>query len=202
MRQVLDFYSLFFPIAEGYSERAKSTVELLQNAEVTEFRVVTTPAKCVRDASFFIDQLSTRSISPEKICVNRAWMHPVPGTARAGLESDLLAWYRSVSQSHREAIEQLKESVGSKVASILVFNELERDVDGLEALEQIAAQDPVRQRLVRILTRFRRPGGAGRQRGRLVRGGTNLRLHAAGVGRPDAPVSFSPADRSQNAERW
>jgi anion-transporting ArsA/GET3 family ATPase len=142
VRQVLDFYSLFFPIAEGYSERAKSTVELLQNAHVTEFRVVTTPPKCVRDASFFIDQLATRGISPEKICVNRAWMHPTPDTARAGLESDLLAWYASVSQSHREAIEQLKESVGSKAGTILVFNELERDVDGLEALEQIAAQIP------------------------------------------------------------
>jgi len=45
-------------------------------------------------------------------------------------------------RGHREAIEQLEADVGSKVGRILIFNELERDVDGLDALEQIAAQIP------------------------------------------------------------
>ena len=143
VRQVLDFYSLFFPIAEGYSERAKKTVELLRNPKVTEFRIVSTPAKALRDVRFFVDELATRGISPEKVCVNRAWLHETPDALEGspdGLEGEILAWYRSVSQSHREAIAQLRATLGSRVGEILVFNELERDVDALDGLEQIAAQ--------------------------------------------------------------
>ena len=140
VRQVLDFYSLFFPVAEGYSERAKKTVEILRNPAITEFRIVSTPAKALRDATFFVDELATRGISPEKICVNRAWLHPDTMEPRTGLEGSILDWYQDVSRSHRAAIAELKAKLGSRVGEILVINELERDVDGLDALEKIASQ--------------------------------------------------------------
>src|SRR5262245_61747275 len=57
VRQVLDFYSLFVSIAEGYAERARATVELLKDPNITDFRVVTTPQKAMRDARFFHDSL-------------------------------------------------------------------------------------------------------------------------------------------------
>ena len=140
VRQVLDFYSLFFPVAEGYSERAKKTVEILRNPAITEFRIVSTPAKALRDATFFVDELATRGISPEKICVNRAWLHPDTMEPRTGLEGSILDWYQDVSRLHRAAIAELKAKLGSRVGEILVINELERDVDGLDALEKIASQ--------------------------------------------------------------
>ena len=52
----------------------------------------------------------------------------------------MLRWYKSVSDSHRESVWQLREKFGSVVREIQVFSELERDVDGLAALERLALQ--------------------------------------------------------------
>src|SRR5207244_10675925 len=61
VRQVLDFYSLFVSIAEGYAERTEKTVAMLKDPAVTEFRVVTTPQKALRDARFFHEELTSRN---------------------------------------------------------------------------------------------------------------------------------------------
>ena len=140
VRQVLDFYSLFYPIAEGYSSRARRTVALLRNPSVTEFRVVTTPPKALRDARFFLDELHRRKFALGMVCVNRAWQHAQPETAPEGLAADLLDWYRGVSAAQGEAIAKLRQAIGSKVGEIRILNELERDVDGLESLGRLADQ--------------------------------------------------------------
>src|SRR6185369_17709081 len=78
VRQILDFYSLFVSIAEGYAERAVKTVALLKDPAVTEFRVVTTPQKALRDARFFHEALSSRKFPIGALYVNRVWgLEPV-----------------------------------------------------------------------------------------------------------------------------
>ncbi len=140
VREILDFYSIFYPIAEGYARRAEKTVAMLRDPSITEFRVVTTPQKALRDAAFFTEALAERNFSVGTFCVNRAWLHPFPDTMPGGLEGEVLSWYRSVSDSHREAVWKLREQYGSIVKDIQVFSELERDVDGLSALERLAVQ--------------------------------------------------------------
>jgi anion-transporting ArsA/GET3 family ATPase len=140
VREILDFYSIFYPIAEGYARRAEKTVALLRDPSVTEFRVVTTPQKALRDAAFFTEALAERNFSIGTFCVNRAWLHPFPDTIPDGLEGEVLRWYKSVSDSHRDAVWQLREKFGNAVRDIQVFSELERDVDGLAALERLAVQ--------------------------------------------------------------
>lgn len=140
VREILDFYSIFYPIAEGYARRAEKTVAMLRDPSITEFRVVTTPQKALRDASFFTEALAERRFSIGTFCVNRAWLHSFPDKIPGGLEGEVLRWYKSVSDSHRDAIWQLREKFGNVVRDIQVFSELERDVDGLAALEQMAVQ--------------------------------------------------------------
>lgn len=143
VRQMLDFYSLFYPIAEGYSARARRTAALLRDPRVTEFRVVTTPAKAVRDAQFFIEALNKRRFAIGMICVNRTWHHALPEMTLEGLATELLDWYQSVSASHLSAIAKMREMYGSKVKEIRILNELARDVDGVESLRLLADQlDP------------------------------------------------------------
>jgi arsenite-transporting ATPase len=146
VRQMLDFYSLFYPIAEGYSNRARRTVSLLRDPGVTEFRVVTIPAKALRDARFFLDELHKRNFPIGMLCVNRAWQHAQPESAAEGLPAELLEWYRHVSESHRGAIAKVRQAAGGRVKEIRILSELDRDVDGLESLARLADQfEPARQ---------------------------------------------------------
>ncbi len=140
VRQLLDFYSLFYPIAEGYSDRARRTVALLRDPGITEFRVVTIPSKALRDTRFFFDELNKRKFAVSMVCVNRAWQHEQPEAAPEGLPAELLEWYRGVAASHQGAIEKLRHAIGSKVKEIRVLNELEHDVDGLDSLRDLADQ--------------------------------------------------------------
>jgi anion-transporting ArsA/GET3 family ATPase len=135
VRQILDFYSLFVSIAEGYSERARKTVALLKDPTVTEFRVVTTPQKALRDARFFTEALGSRKFKVSRLYVNRTWeVAPGPET-HDGLERRVMDWYNSVRASHLAALEQVQSAYGTAILRVVPLPELERDVDGLDALE-------------------------------------------------------------------
>ncbi len=140
VRQILDFYSLFYPIAEGYSKRAQKTVAMLRDPAVTEFRVVTTPQKALRDAAFFTDALNKRKFRIGAFCVNRAWLHPYPDTVPRGLAGEVLDWYKTVSDAHRKEIWKLKQGYAGQAREVQVFSELDQDVDGVRALEKLADQ--------------------------------------------------------------
>jgi anion-transporting ArsA/GET3 family ATPase len=140
VRQLVDFYSLFYPIAEGYSRRALRTVAMLRDPGITEFRVVTVPFKAMRDARFFIEELTRRAFGIGMLCVNRTWNHTQPETAPDLFAGELLDWYGGVSSSHLSAIAKLCQAVGPRVREIRVLNELERDVDGLDSLGLLADQ--------------------------------------------------------------
>jgi anion-transporting ArsA/GET3 family ATPase len=138
VRQVLDFYSLFVSIAEGYAERAQKTVALLKNPAVTEFRVVTTPQKAMRDAAYFHEALSSRKFPVGALLVNRVWgVEPVADYPE-GLARRVMDWYTSVRASHVAAIEQVRTAYSASIPRIASLPELEQDVDGLPALERIA----------------------------------------------------------------
>jgi anion-transporting ArsA/GET3 family ATPase len=137
VRQVLDFYSIFVKIAEGYAERAQKTVAMLKDPSVTEFRVVTTPQKAMRDARFFTDAMRERNFPIGALYINRVW-RPEAGAPLDGLAGGILDWYRGVREAQYAEIARVHEAFGSSVARIGELPEMERDVDGLAALERIA----------------------------------------------------------------
>jgi anion-transporting ArsA/GET3 family ATPase len=138
VKQILDFYSVFYGVAEGYAERAKRTAGLLRNARTTGFFVVTTPFKAARDTAFFRRELEARRFPLRSITVNRAWPRvdvELPPDASAQTR-DTLRWYQDVSEAHRTAWEKLRAEYPDRTLNLVP--ELPRDVDGLPALAQIA----------------------------------------------------------------
>src|SRR5205814_8582551 len=128
----------FVSIAEGYAERAQRTVAMLNNPAITEFRVVTTPQKAMRDAQFFHEALSSRNFPVGALYVNRVWgLEPCP-EYQDGLERRLMEWYASVRASHVAAVEGVRAAYGASIPYIASLPELEQDADGLHALERIA----------------------------------------------------------------
>ncbi|MBK9169770.1 MAG: ArsA family ATPase [Bryobacterales bacterium] len=138
VRQVLDFYSIFVSIAEGYAERAVKTVALLKDPAITEFRIVTTPRKAMRDTRFFLDALESRQFRTGGVFVNRTW--ELDGAAAGeGLVGSLAEWYAAVRQSHAAELDSLRGEFDARVPFIATLPELDSDVDGLPALERIGA---------------------------------------------------------------
>ncbi len=138
VRQVLDFYSIFVAVAEGYGARARKTVAMLRDPAITEFRVVTTPGKALRDARYFSDELESRKFRAGAFYVNRVWRLDPGAAPDEGLAAEVLEWYRDVSGSHAGALRDLEAGFGARVNRIVSVPELERDVDGLAELELIA----------------------------------------------------------------
>jgi anion-transporting ArsA/GET3 family ATPase len=140
VRQVLDFYSVFRTIAEGYGERAVRTSALFRNPDVTTFTIVTTPYKAPRDAEYFLRELKNRKFPAGCLIVNRVW--PEPGTelhtGSSALARNLVTWYRSVSMAQGRIWDKIGQDFSNRISRLLVLPELSKDVDGLEALHQIA----------------------------------------------------------------
>jgi anion-transporting ArsA/GET3 family ATPase len=138
VRQILDFYSLFLPVAEGYAARARKTVALFKDHAVTGFRVVSTPHKALRDTQFFEGELSQRGFQLTGLYINRVWEGEPALRNSSGLERELMDWYQSVRTSQLQEIERARAQFRHQVADIRALPEMERDVDGLEALEEMA----------------------------------------------------------------
>ena len=138
VRQILDFYSLFVSIAEGYAERARKTVALLKDPAVTEFRVVTTPQKALRDARFFHEALTSRKFPIGSLYVNRVWDREPGAEPGEGLAREVIEWYTAVRDSHLAAVRDVTAAYRDSIPIIRTLPELDRDVDGLQALERIA----------------------------------------------------------------
>lgn len=148
-RQVLDFFSIFRGIAEGYALRARHTAELLRDAQVTGFTVVTNPLKAIRDGEFFLQELQRRKLRVETLIVNRVWPRfsatdlalpaesPQHAATRAALQSTI-AWYDAVSSSHKTVWEHTRSAFSSAIPQLLQVPELPEDVAGLPALQHVA----------------------------------------------------------------
>lgn len=140
VREVLDFYSIFVAIAEGYSERARKTLKLLRDPNVTEFRVVSTPPKAYRDTAFYLAEMDKRGFRPGVFFVNRVWPREPAAAVPPGFAADVLDWYRDVSGSHEQAVQAVTRDFGHRVRRFAALPEMERDIDGVEALSAIAAK--------------------------------------------------------------
>ena len=148
-RQVLDFFSVFRGVAEGYAHRARHTAELLRDPAVTTFTVVTNPLKAVRDADFFIQELERRQFRVSNLVVNRVWPRfPLPDLNQlpaAGLDDaarealgGTLAWYDAVSSSHHTVWNHLQSTLSARIPHLTQAPELPEDIAGLPALQHIA----------------------------------------------------------------
>ena len=139
VRQVLDFYSLFLSNAEGYAHRAERTLALLRNPAITDFRVVTTPQKALRDARYFSKELADRNFRLGAYYVNRVWEKAPTAPRGEGIAGELMDWYTDIRASHMEAIAHLQAFTQTPVNAL---PELPQDVDGLETLRPLAERLP------------------------------------------------------------
>jgi anion-transporting ArsA/GET3 family ATPase len=139
-RDILEFYSAFIDVAEGYAAEAGRTLEMLRDAEITSFTVVTTPSKARRDGQYFSEELRKRKFYIESLVVNRVW--PRLGVKAAGDMTGeaqaLVTWYNSVSAAHQKAWAEAGSAYAATIPRVLQMRELATDIDGLPALFQIA----------------------------------------------------------------
>lgn len=138
VRQILDFYSIFVHVAEGYAHRARDTVRLLKDPQAAEFRIVTTPQKALRDAEFFSTALASRGFPLGAIYVNRVWSESTGALPNDPAAARLLEWYTVVSKAHADAVNQVAAAQADGGA-LYTLAELAREVDGLPGLEALAS---------------------------------------------------------------
>ena len=140
VHQVLDFFSIFRKIAEGYADRAESTLKLLRDPRTTSFTIVTTPFKAKRDGEYFWNELTKRKFSIGGMVVNRLWPDlptKLPPDSPQQVQ-DLVAWYEDVSGAHRRIWEEVTRNYSGRIPKLIQLAELPRDVDGLPALYEMA----------------------------------------------------------------
>lgn len=140
VRQVLDFYSVFRSIAEGYGKRAQKTASRLRDSKTTAFCIVTSPLKAKRDAEYFWGQLNKRKFPVAALVVNRIWpaaRPPLP-VGEDRLVDAAIEWYADVSATHQRAWEEVSRDFAGRISKLVTVPELPRDVDGLQALYQIS----------------------------------------------------------------
>jgi anion-transporting ArsA/GET3 family ATPase len=141
VRQVLDFYSVFRTIAEGYAERAVRTTKLLHDSSVAGFTIVTTPFKAARDADYFLEQLQKRKFAVHALIVNRVWA-PL-SDARTSEEGpavlrETLDWYRATVEAQQASWSEITRSLAGRIPALTCLREMPRSVDGLPALAELA----------------------------------------------------------------
>jgi anion-transporting ArsA/GET3 family ATPase len=138
--QVLDFFSLFHEVAEGYGQRARKTIAILRDPRTTAFTIVTTASGARRDGNYLYTELTKRKYHVEALIVNRLWpelrVHP-SGAARADVR-ELAAWCESLAAEQRGFRDKVHATWSAKGLRVTDLPEL-REVDGLAALQEIAA---------------------------------------------------------------
>ncbi len=140
VRQVLDFYSVFRTIAEGYAERARRTSALLHDSGTTSFTIVTTAFKARRDGEHLWSELHKRDFAVGSMIVNRLWPDlEVALRADAPLQArELCDWYQEVSRAHKQSYQRLAGEFAGRIPALHGLPELPGHLDGLPALFQIA----------------------------------------------------------------
>ncbi len=139
VRQVLEFYSLFRTIAEGYAERARTTVERFRKAEQCGFVIVTVPAKAERDVEFFRKELANRHFPIDRVAVNRCWpSFPSALEAHSELERTTLDWYRGISATQEQLLGNLDRTLEAKGVRVVHLPELASPPVRMEGVERLA----------------------------------------------------------------
>ena len=138
--QILEFFSIFQPVAEGYASSARDTIAVLRDAGSTAFTIVSSPARARQDGNYFFTELTKRGYSVEQLIVNRLWpeweMKPAPGASEATRE--LVRWYEDVCAAQRAGRDKATAAWHGKGPRVIDLPELARNVDGIAALARIA----------------------------------------------------------------
>jgi anion-transporting ArsA/GET3 family ATPase len=140
VRQILEFFSVFRSIAEGYGKRARRTLALLRDPITTSVTIVTTPFKARRDGEYFYQEMSKRKFPLGALIVNRVWPRfeiSLPPGSPASL-AKTVAWYQNVSEAHQHMWDQASQTFTDRIPKLIQVPELSRDIDGLAALRQIS----------------------------------------------------------------
>jgi anion-transporting ArsA/GET3 family ATPase len=142
VHQVLEFFSIFRKIAQGYADRAEQTLRLLHDPTITSFTIVTTPFKARRDGEYFWNELTKRNFSVRGMVVNRLWpLLPAELPADSSHQiQELVQWYGAVSGSHQKIWKEVSEVFSGRIPKLILLEELPRDVDGVPALCEIATK--------------------------------------------------------------
>lgn len=135
LSQVLDFYSLFQSIAEGYARRARETTALLRDADSSRFFVVTTPEKAERDRGFFQKELSKRSFRTDGILMNRVW----PAEGRQGnWDPEIRQWFRVIRDDQQQIIQSVRTECEAQGMSAVTLLERPQTQGSAELIERLA----------------------------------------------------------------
>lgn len=137
--QVLEFYSLFRTIAEGYADRARQTVKRLRDAGECGFVIVTIPAKAERDFEFFSGELGKRRFPLAGVAVNRCWP-AVPATleAHTDVERETLAWCRGIAATQEGLLAELAQKLRGKGTAVVHLPEMASPPVGIEGVARLA----------------------------------------------------------------
>jgi anion-transporting ArsA/GET3 family ATPase len=140
VRQVLDFYSVFRTVAEGYAERAKATISILRDPSRTRFFLVTLPSKALQDSGYFLDALQERKFPVHGIILNRRWPKFEFGLSEqaSGKVVETVHWCEDVAASHAQVAKQLRSQFRDRLEEILEVEEIPGNVSGLQGLTKIA----------------------------------------------------------------
>ena len=144
--QILEFFSIFQPVAEGYASGARRTIGLLRDSKSAAFTVVSSPARARQDGNYFFGELTNRGYAVEELIVNRVWpewdMKSAAGASAATRE--LVGWYEDVCAAQRAGRDKAAAAWHGKGPRVIDLPELARNVDGIAALAIIA--EHLRQR--------------------------------------------------------
>lgn len=140
LRDVLEFFSEFQGVAEGYAKSAEKTLGVLRGANAEGVTVVTSPLKARGDAAWFLSELQKRKFRIDRMVINRVWPElKVTAEPDADPEAhEFVAWYQGVSAAHQNAVEAARREFAAKIPHVQALPELPADVDGIAALSQIA----------------------------------------------------------------
>ena len=140
--QVLDFYSVFRTIAEGYADRARKNQALLREAERTHICVITLPSKAESDAAYFHSELQERGFATERLFINRVWspLAVEPGKDDDPLLSETIQWYQQLATTHQSVVAGVTDRHGDDYGKIQSLRELPGESRGLEMVRGVAKQ--------------------------------------------------------------
>lgn len=138
--QVLEFFSMFQPVAEGYAKRARNTIRTLRDTRIANFNIVSSPGRARQDGNYFFAELTKRKFAVDELIVNRLW--PELGLSLSPEASpatrSLVGWYESVCTKQRADHDKAGAAWRGKGARVIDLPELAQDIDGVPALARIA----------------------------------------------------------------
>jgi anion-transporting ArsA/GET3 family ATPase len=139
--QVIEFFSMFQPVAEGYAMRARKTLRTLRDPRIASFNIVSSPGRAREDGGYFFAELTKRGFAVDQLIVNRLWPELGLSLSRDASPAtrDLVGWYQSACSKQRADRDKAEAAWRGTGARMIDLPELAQDISGVPALARIAA---------------------------------------------------------------